>query len=402
MDAWPLPAESMPERGEVLVIDWRVPTPDRDGGSLRTCSLLRALRSLGYAVTFSGAFPEAWPDRTDTLARDTAAVRDLGVHVSDEFTTDLLRREGERYAAVVCCGGISLAEQFIVPIRAVAPRALLLYDTLDLHYVRHFRQGKLTGNANALRRAISYKARELAMTRAVDCTLVVSQVELEVLQRECPEARVVLVTDVHESHPTTASFAGRRDCLFVGNYEHQPNGDAVHYYLDEIHPLVREARPGTRFYAVGHRPSEDILARAADDVIVTGHVSDLTPWYEQCLVTLAPLRFGAGIKGKVLYSLGRGVPVVATSIAAEGLQAIDGQDLLIADDPTAFRDAIVALHEDAALWERLSVNGRALVARHFSFETVREQLSLALAEATASRMVGRESLPSRPGGLHGR
>lgn len=362
------------------MLDWRLPTPDRDEGSLRTVTLLRALRDLGFDVTFAPAFPDSWPPHTATLPRDAAALHALGVELAAGDPAECLPA---RVELVLLLGGVLLADRFLALARAGAPGALVVYDTLDLHFLRQFRQAKATGNARSLRRALHSKARELALARVADRTLVVSPVEEAVLRRECPDARICLVTVAHEVRADPLPFEARRDLLFVGNYESPPNVDAALHYLDAIHPLARAAVPGLHAFLLGGSPPAELTARSGADTVVTGHVPDLAPWLDRCRLSIAPLRFGAGVKGKVLRSLGQGVPVVATSVATEGLGLVDGRDALIADEPAAFAAAIAAVHDDAALWGRLSAGGRAVVARHFSFATVRAQLAAALAPVLA-------------------
>jgi len=107
---------------------------------------------------------------------------------------------------------------------------------------------------------------------------------------------------------------------------------------------------------------------------VTGHVPDLTPYFDNCRLSVAPLRFGAGVKVKVLMSMGYGVPVVGSSIAAEGLCLTDGKDVLMADDPNDFCKAVVTLYQDEMLWNTISENGFAIISQYFSYAAVREKL----------------------------
>lgn len=369
---------------KALVIDWRIPTPERDGGSLRVISLMRALRTLGYDVTFASVVPEAWPPHDATLARDTEAIRAHGITVYPGTADACLQEQGPDTALLLFTGGIMLIYHRLATIRALAPQATILFDTVDLSCVRLFRQAKATGNSRTLARAVQTKKFEFAAVRVVDCTLVVSPTERHYLARECPDANVSLVTDAHEARADPPPFAGRHGFFFVGTYEFNANIDAMEYYLDTIHPLTRQHLPGAHFAAIGSEPPAGLRARAADDVTITGHIPDIDPWFAHARLSIAPLRFGAGVKGKVLRSMGQGLPVVATTIAAEGLYATHGEDILIVDEPAAFAAAIATLYEDADLWARLSIGGRAVVAEHFSFMTVCNQLAAAIASTGAS------------------
>ncbi|HEY8600247.1 MAG TPA: glycosyltransferase family 4 protein [Thermomicrobiales bacterium] len=370
--------------GNALLIGWRIPTPERDGSSLRTITLLRALRRLGYAVTHASDMPESYPPHNETLPEDTAAVAALGVVAHPGAALDYLMERGQEVDLLLFTGGIPLLRRYLPAMRRLAPRATIIFDTVDLHFVRQFRQARTTRNARTLARAVATKAEEFAAARAVDCTLVVSPTERELLAQECPDANVALVTDAHAVRADPPPFAGRRGFFFVGAYDFLPNIDAVDYYIATIRPLVLERLPGAHFTAIGSAAPPEMLAREAAGVTIAGHIPDLAPWFEHARLSIAPLRYGAGVKGKVLRSLGQGLPVVATTIAAEGLHVTHGENILIADEPAAFADAIATLHDDADLWARLSAGGRAVVAEHFSFDTVCAQLATALAGATAS------------------
>jgi O-antigen biosynthesis protein len=132
-------------------------------------------------------------------------------------------------------------------------------------------------------------------------------------------------------------------------------------------------------YVIGSRMTASIQALAADDFVILGHVPDIAPWLDGCRMSISPLRYGAGVKGKINTAMSRGLPVVATTPSAEGMHLTAGDDVLIADEPEAFAAAIARLHEDRALWERLSASGRANIERHFSRSVARDALTALLA-----------------------
>jgi glycosyltransferase involved in cell wall biosynthesis len=268
-------------------------------------------------------------------------------------------------------------------VKAYAPRARVIFDTTDLHHVRAFRAAKLTGNARALRSAVETKRDELAMARASDVTLVVSPLEQQALQRECSGARVHVVSNIHAAHGSAAGFAERRGIVFVGAFAHHPNADAMQYFFDEIYPLLR-SQLDAPITVIGSQPPAWLRAKTDSHVIVTGHVRDLASYLNRCRLTIAPLRYGAGVKGKVLESMSYGVPVVGTSIAAEGIPAHDRREMLIADAPARFCDAVIELYSNQPLWNQLSANGLALIQNYYSASSARialvrvfEELSLA-------------------------
>jgi glycosyltransferase involved in cell wall biosynthesis len=206
-------------------------------------------------------------------------------------------------------------------------------------------------------------------------TVVVSPVEQALLKLEHPAARVEVLSNVHEVAGRRRGFDERRDLYFVGGFQHPPNVDAVLWFVREVWPRVAAALPDARFHVVGSRTPDAIAALAGERVVICGQVSDMTPFLDGCRLTVAPLRYGAGVKGKVNHAMAHGQPVVATTIAVEGMHARPGEDVLVADDAAAFAAAVVRAYSDPALWLELSDGGLANVRRHFSFDTARAALT---------------------------
>jgi len=156
---------------------------------------------------------------------------------------------------------------------------------------------------------------------------------------------------------TNVDFKDRRNIAFVGGYQHAPNVDAVQYFVPEIMPLLRRRLPGVRFYVVGSKPPAEIKALVAEDVIISGFVEDLSPFLDNIRVSVAPLRYGAGIKGKIGTAKAVGLPTVATSLAVEGMSLTNEENILVADGEVAFSDAVARVYEDEQLWITLSHAG---------------------------------------------
>ena len=147
------------------------------------------------------------------------------------------------------------------------------------------------------------------------------------------------------------------------------------HYARDIYPRVRAELPGVKTFIVGYNPPEELRVLADDTLRVVGYVPDLAPHFASRRLSVAPLRFGAGIKLKIINSLSYGMPVVATTVAAEGMPLTHGLDVFIADDPAAFARGVCDLYRDAALWERLSAGGLEVVRRHYSSDALRAQMA---------------------------
>lgn len=357
----------------ILVVDSLPPDPARDSGSMRLVQMLRLLNASGWRIDFIA-------DDGRISAADEARLADLGTRVVREHPLRWLAKEGHALDAIMLCR-LPVADQYLEPVRRHAPASRVVFDTVDLHFVREGRAAEITGNAALRRQAERSRRRELAMVRACDVTLVVSDDERQVLARELPGATVEVVSNIHGVHGRGRGIEGRSGLLFVGGFGHPPNGDAVRWFVADVLPLLLRQDAAIVLHVAGDIDDEARMAIASDHVIVHGRVPDLTPLLDGVLVSVAPLRFGAGVKGKVNQAMSHGLPVVLTSIAAEGMHLSDGIDALVADTPEAFADAILCLHRDAALWERLSDAGLENIRRHFSIERAGEALKRALEQS---------------------
>ncbi|HEX8423514.1 MAG TPA: glycosyltransferase family 4 protein, partial [Pyrinomonadaceae bacterium] len=185
------------------------------------------------------------------------------------------------------------------------------------------------------------------------------------------------------------AFAERAHLLFIGNLLHRPNADAVHHLMRDIFPLVKGSLPEAKLYIVGDNVTPEIAAYAAPDVEVLGYVPDIGPLFESCRLMVVPLRYGAGIKGKLGESLSYGLPVVTTTMGAEGFGLTDGVEALIADEPQAFAAAVVRSYEDKDVWERLAEHGYRHIEKYYTPEVVAEIINSSLREIGSTELEAR-------------
>jgi glycosyltransferase involved in cell wall biosynthesis len=278
-----------------------------------------------------------------------------------------------------------VAARHLAAVRKFAPQALVVFDTVDLHFLREARQAELAGGAVAQAAAQSNRDSELALIGHADVTLVVSPVEQRLLAELTPAARVMIVSNIHEPNTAGRPFAEREGLVFIGGFQHAPNTDAVLWYAREVLPLLRERLPGVTTTIVGSDVPESVKALSAPDFVVIGHVSDVAPLFTGARASIAPLRYGAGVKGKVNMAMSYGLPVVATSAAVEGMHLTSEEDVLVADDAVAFAEAIVRVYRDAALWHKLAASGRENIRRHFSRQVAKSALTELLALAPRAK-----------------
>ena len=364
-DQTPSPALLHAGQRQILVVDESLPQPDRDSASLRQFNLLRMLVQADAHVVFLC---------TDQAQAGNALqqLRQLGVETWQApfcpSTPAWLATHGRRFDVVMLCRH-HLAAAVLPLVRRHAPQARVVLDTVDLHYLRESRAAKLANRPALEKSALATRTRELAVIGASDVTLVVSEHERQVLAGDAPGANVEVVSNLHDVIGDGLPFAQRRDLVFVGGFRHPPNVDGVHWFVEAVLPLLRQDLPEVVFHCIGSDPTAQILAlRQHPGVLIHGYVADVAPAMQGMRIAVAPLRFGAGVKGKINLSMAHGQPVVATSIAVEGMHLSDGVDVRVADEPAAFAQALLDLYRDEALWNRLSANGLLNVTRHFSLQ----------------------------------
>ncbi len=170
--------------------------------------------------------------------------------------------------------------------------------------------------------------------------------------------------------------------MFLGNYPHDPNRDAVVWFVEHAWPTVKKEVPGAKFYVVGKDPTPDLLelARRDPSITVTGTVDDVRPYFERSKVFICPVRIGGGFRGKVLEAMAMGLPIVSTALGAEGVPATDGDQMFIEDDPAAFAGKVVDLLRDDSLCSEVGARARRMVEDSFSWEKGVEELEKVLAE----------------------
>ncbi|MGH3694695.1 MAG: glycosyltransferase [Pseudonocardiaceae bacterium] len=362
--------------GLVLLADHQVPTPDRDSGSMRMHRLLLELLELGQRVVF-------FPGNGAALQPYTGDLQHRGITVvPDAAGQQRFLREAGAALRLAVLSRPQVAWRLLEELRTHAPQCLVGYDTVDLHFLRLQRQAELaasTGDstvAGALAgKAVASRELELGLVRASDLTLVVSEYEQRLLRSLVPEADVRVLSNVHHAAGDVPGPEGRAGLLFVGSFDHLPNRDAVRWMAHEVLPLVHRRHPGTVLHVVGSNPSPDVLELAGGRVEVHGWVADLAPLHQRCRVSVAPLRFGAGVKGKVGESVAAGLPTVGTPVAVEGMGLVAGQDVLVAADAAGFAEAVVTLLDDDALWCTLSEAGSGAITERFGPGVARAALA---------------------------
>lgn len=368
------PGHSIAAHATILVLDAMMPDPARDSGSVRMLGMLSLMRSLGHEVAF-------FPNSGNSTNAEIGLLREMNVDVIGTggmpSLPAWLKRHSSQLRAVIFSRH-EVAEANWQLISESAPNAARIFDTVDLHFLRLEREARIQKSRKLMRLARLSRRQELKFTQAADRVFVVSGSEKELLSDIVPTAEIHILSNIHEVQGCKTPYEQRQGLLFVGGFGHSPNRDAVFWLLKEILPEIHRFLPETILHLVGDIPRDVISHLELKNVHLHGRVPSLRALMESSLVALAPLRAGAGVKGKINSAMSHGLPVVATSIAAEGMHLTDRHDVLVADTPHQFAQALIDLHTDDQLWRKLSANGMCNIQNYFSTEAALTVLHKAL------------------------
>jgi GT2 family glycosyltransferase/glycosyltransferase involved in cell wall biosynthesis len=364
------------ERGvqkRVLFIDMTTPEPQHDAGSLVAVETMRALQALGYKVTFVPVDNFLWT-KTYSAPLQAMGVETIYHPFYSRFEPFITARGAEFDLIII--HRFAAAERVLGAVRTHAPKAKIAFMPADLHFLREHREAELSEDALAQEAAAQTKRRELAIIRSADVVLPHSDAEIALLDEEAPQTPAFKLPLIFDPEPIPAGFHRRDGIGFLGGFGHPPNVDAVDWFLSEIWPEVRARKPDARFVLAGSKMPDRFKALDGKaGVKVLGFVETVDEFFGQIRASVAPLRYGAGAKGKVAASLALGTPCVSTMIGAEGMGLTPGVDVLVSDDPKGFARHILAMLEDENRWNDVRQAGVEFARRETSREVVRTRLS---------------------------
>ena len=358
--------------GTIVVID-QFPRWNHDSGSLRLLEIIRGYQNLGYAIVLVSPRYFDEPEYKTELARMGVQHRFANEPTLVSYLVSISSTIKFFHAARP-----SGMEYFLAEIAPQFPDVRVVFDTVDLHFLREAREHELTTRPKTQRLEFEMAQRrqaELKMVKLADLTLVVSPIELEILTDLGHGARVALLSNAHRAPLTVArDSASREGLVFVGNFHHLPNEDGLKWFLDEVYPLITESLGNVPLDIVGSPRPKHLERRSFPAVKTLGWVDDLTSVYAKARVAIAPIRWGAGVKGKVGEAWAHSLPVVLTTIAAEGMHIEHPTSGLIEDDAQGFAAAVVQLLTNDAQWEKMSTTCRAHVETHFGVDAFSRSL----------------------------
>ncbi len=359
----------------VLVVDHYVPNHDKDAGGKCTYMYLKTLVRMGAHVTFMG-------DNFARLQPYTDELNQMGIEVlygNNYFLNwEYWLSRNLKYFDYVYLQRPHISIKYIDIIKRFS-KAKVIYFAHDLHHVREYRRYLLERSEEALKLSEYWKKIEYELFSKADVGHVVGDYEQRVLQKDFDKPIRNIPLYVYEELPgdINKDFSTRHDILYVGGFGHPPNEDAVIWFAKEIFPRILEKYPDMKWHVVGSKPTETILGLADDHIIIEGYKSDeeLDKLYRECRIAVVPLRYGAGVKGKVIEGAYYQIPLVTTPIGAEGIPYEDGI-FAIEEKASKMAEKICCLYEDFDELHRMSDRERELIRRDYMVETAERILSL--------------------------
>ena len=357
-------ARTRHNKRRIVFVDNEVPRFENNSGALRTVSILRLMIESGFEVTFV-------PINGLRSEPQTTFLESLGIEVLGPlyFHTDYLSDIKETIEQV-WLSRIDVAKQAVQLLHPLLADIPLVFDTVDLHHVRMEREETLR---NGFGRSRQVKKLEIDMCNRSEKVVVVSEEERKVLEG-LTSTPIHVISNIHSIKIETRIPPRNHRAAFVGSFQHTPNIDAVNWFVKEVLPLIVSEIPDFEFWIIGDHLPESIEKLNSPPVFVKGWVKDLDAILNQMRLNIAPLRFGAGVKGKISHALALGLPTVTTSIGAEGMNLTNSEDIEIADSPELMAEKICLLMKNDHHWTKVSSQGQLIAEREFGLERARSAL----------------------------
>ncbi|MDI6034593.1 glycosyltransferase [Flavobacterium sp. LB2P84] len=362
---------------KLLIIGFVWPEPNSSAAGGRMIQLILLFKAQGFSITF--ASPAQNSDFMVDLQEYEVEKKSIELNNSsfDVFIKEL-------NPDVVLFDRFMMEEQFGWRVAENCPDALRLLDTEDLHCLRLSRQKAFKENRSFSIADLFVEEvakREIASILRCDLSLMISEFEMELLESAFKIDKALLhylpflLEPINDTEiKRIPSFEERKDFIFIGNFLHEPNWNAVQYLKDTIWPLIKKRLPETVLNVYGAYPSQKVLQlhNSKDGFLIMGRANDAQEVVKKACVVLVPLRFGAGIKGKLLEAMQCGTPSITTSIGSESMHGDMPWNGFITDDIVNFVDTAVQLYQDKEIWGRAQQNGITIINQRYSkglFET---------------------------------
>jgi glycosyltransferase involved in cell wall biosynthesis len=365
----------------ILTVADAFPMPDRNSADFRFSKLLGMIaeRHQAYFVALGekrqidaiGAAP---------VSRYRKLLEANGVAVVDGGFGRAL--DSRPYAAVLFEWHFP-AGPLIDEVRVRRPQARVVVDSVDVVFNRLEAKARVTQAPEDLAKAVATKKAELDIYDSSDIVITVTEADAAILHEANPHIATFTVPNIHPlADPIAIPERHGKQLIFIGSFARpggETNVDAMLYFCGEILPLIVDAEPDVKLRIIGSAPTAEITALASDQVEVLGFVPETRPFLETSAISIAPLRFGGGLKGKIGEAMSCALPVVTTSTGIEGVGLEPGVHALVGDDPRSFADAVIRLLRDRERLEQVRMAGYGFIRERYSDVAVRERVHALLA-----------------------
>lgn len=353
---------------QVLVIGYVWPEPNSSAAGGRMMQLLEFFKTAGASVTFATtATPSDFAENLEEKGIQSASI-ELNNPSFDSFLDNL-------QPDIVVYDRFMMEEQFGWRVSQICPTTLTILDTEDLHFLRKFREIQFNHREKVLSVKNSELAkREIASIYRCDLSLIISEVELKLLTQEfhVPENLLFYLPFLFDEITSNdegllPSFEERKNFIFMGNFKHAPNVDAVHFLKEFIWPLIHGEIPDAQMLVYGAYPSARInqLNQPSINFYIKGRAKVAKEEVKKARVSLAPLRFGAGLKGKLVEAMLCGTPSVTTKLGAEGINGELPWNGSVKDNPEEFAKSAINLYSSNKKWEEAQKRGFTIMNSRF-------------------------------------
>ncbi len=359
---------------QILVVDHYVPNYDKDAGGKCTYMYLKTFLKMGMKVTFIGDnFAKMEPYATE--------LNQLGIEIlyGNYYCTNWQNwlKNNLRYFDYIYLQRPHISIKYMDIVKEYG-HAKVFYFAHDLHHLREYRQYQLDHNPETLRSSEHWKKIEYELFGKADVGHVVGSYEQKIMQKVFPDKpirNIPLYIYENELNDIEKDFSKRQDIIYVGGFGHPPNEDAVLWFAKEVFPRVLEKYPTMKWHVVGSKVTKAVQALANDNILIEGFQPDkeLHRLYRECRIAVVPLRYGAGVKGKVVESAYFQIPLVTTSIGAEGLNCED-HPFVVEDDAVKMAEKICNLYENYDELKELSDRGKVFIQKNFTLEVAKDVL----------------------------
>jgi O-antigen biosynthesis protein len=359
----------------VFIIDDKIPEFDKDSGSRRLTEIIKLLLKNKIGVFLMADLKE-YRYKTEYV---TFFIK-LGVIVyepslnqeSKLITRDVFLKLSLPKVTAVWLHRPEIFKKYAPIVKEYNPEMKLFFDMVDFHYLRFKREAILSDDKEILKTAEKYLELELENCHLADRTIVISELDKTALQPYFDDdSKTIAIGNIHQfiENNDLPNFSQRKDLIFVGGFDHKPNVDCVNYLHSEIMPIIWKTHPEISISIIGSKVPDVVKALDTPNFRIIGYVENLDSYFNASRLFVAPLRYGAGIKGKIGQSLEYSLPLVTTTIGAEGFDFLDNTNLMIANTTEEIAQKIITIYEDEAIWNKISKNSYKAIAP-FSREAI--------------------------------